>query len=254
MDERWEELIPLYVAGLLSEEKRADLEAVIARSEYARQLVEEWKLIARAVQDETSSRATSLPPLSPLIRAQMRSSSNGNAGHFAQTTETALTLYPLKAAQQQRRYQPYNRRQINRFSAALAVAVLLMIFMGGLILRTVGKNSQNKFGSPNHTATLTSEAPTPTYTAIPNISVCNVSSATTNDINVYRDPNSNSEIIAKLSADIYLQSDVSTGDGWYGFMFNSERRWVKGSDIKLTGSCENLPVLPHAAPDTENNP
>ena len=67
MDDHLLELIPFYVAGTLTATEAAEVDALLARSEAARQAVTEWRTIAHAVQSEAVQWARQLPPLSPAV-------------------------------------------------------------------------------------------------------------------------------------------------------------------------------------------
>lgn len=72
MCKKWRELLPFYVAGVLSAAEGAAVEAHLGDCEACRVAVEEWQSLAVVVRAESATRVPPLPPLSPLVRASLR--------------------------------------------------------------------------------------------------------------------------------------------------------------------------------------
>lgn len=74
MHKHWQELLPFYVNGQIAPEDRAALKAHLAGCSECQRALEEWQRVARTTQSAAAERAHELPPLSPVIRAQLQPS------------------------------------------------------------------------------------------------------------------------------------------------------------------------------------
>lgn len=72
MHERWRDLLPFFVGGGLSAADHAAVRAHLSECTVCHTAVREWQEIAVAVQTAASERANPLPPLSPVVRANLR--------------------------------------------------------------------------------------------------------------------------------------------------------------------------------------
>lgn len=71
MHDRWHAHIPLYVAGSLPADQCALLEGHLTTCAACRAAVVEWQAVADAVNDAVLARSHALPPLSPVVQAQL---------------------------------------------------------------------------------------------------------------------------------------------------------------------------------------
>jgi anti-sigma factor RsiW len=80
MHEQWEKQLPFYVAGALPAEEHAALEQHLKDCAACRDELTAWRHLAAAVRGEAEERATALPPISPVVRANLkRPPSSGEA-------------------------------------------------------------------------------------------------------------------------------------------------------------------------------
>lgn len=164
MRDRFEELLPYYVAQTLSEADRRAVEQYLRESKAARQSLAEWRAIARAIQAEATSHANQLPPLSPRLRAAIQQPQS------AVSLEATVPVRSLPSlAETQRQVRGW------RLPVTLAAALITMILFGGLVAfmvtRTPPQDASLSEGNGVSVAlvtqTVTPLQPTVTATVIP---------------------------------------------------------------------------------------
>lgn len=133
MHSKWEELIPLYVAGMLIGEERFALERHLGQCENCQRVLEDWRTTAAVVKEAASEWSRGLPPLSPKLRAQIAArstSQNGSGAHFA-PTDKIIPVTPMQPPAQAAVARQHSAR---RLPVTLAAAVLTLVFLGSGIL------------------------------------------------------------------------------------------------------------------------
>ena len=71
MHDAWNEKLPFYVAGTLPESERVAVERHLAACEPCRAELRQWQLLATAARADAEAREAPLPPLSPVVRANL---------------------------------------------------------------------------------------------------------------------------------------------------------------------------------------
>lgn len=122
MHEGWQDLLPFYAVGTLPAADRAAVEAHLAGCAACQQTIDEWRVVATAVQAEASARAAALPPLSPVVRANLRRRPTP-----AQALHSAANLVWAQRAVVARR--------------GLALAALLVLVVGVLLSAGLRSNA-----------------------------------------------------------------------------------------------------------------
>lgn len=164
----WQELVPFYVAGMLSPSEHAAFEAFMFQSRECQQAVAEWKGIASAVREESESRSKRLPPLSKSVLSQMNIQPhvmrNGQSTESLEETVMAYNAPRVEYAEQQRisrmgsvpkKRVPRNNTPIIAFTALVAAAVMLLACAAGLFyaLQTDDRDSSQEASRPKNTPT-----------------------------------------------------------------------------------------------------
>lgn len=72
MHEPWQDRLPFYVTGQLPPNERRAVAQHLAACPACRAVLQEWQAVAAGVQGLTAARATELPPLAPVVLAQVR--------------------------------------------------------------------------------------------------------------------------------------------------------------------------------------
>ncbi|MFN8376421.1 MAG: zf-HC2 domain-containing protein [Anaerolineae bacterium] len=279
MADRWEELLPFYVAGTLDAAQRTALEKHMDDCETCRRSLSEWYVIGEAVRAEADSWARTLP----LPRYNGQYSAAPPAGRLASA-----------------RGRP--RRQWAIATIAAAFAALLV--MGSLILYMAMRIKPNDTARPNPTgiadnaavaATQTAlsgtlGAPTATSTdlglitntvvATPTITIvfaptktptpvgtvafvmpvvtatitnpeayptpiygCMVRTSGSTVVNIFRTPESSGEVVDHLNSGDFL-AVFTASRGWYELLAPNINLpgWVWSGDVVLLGAdCATLP-------------
>lgn len=255
MREDWQELLPFYVAGTLSEAGQRKLERYLEDSPECRAALAEWQIIGKAVRSQASQWARDLPPLSERVRASARAPKTQphmDAVHADETVRTSAVRMPLDqpvpvvmprhpARSVQRDRQAYRRS----FPITLVASIAVMVVFGGLFLmfsRPVGDDPQ--FGAAGEATTTAVASSTPltipgTPTPQPESSLaqvtatqpvwmtntpvllqqmmdeCVVSSATDQPVQIYEAPDYESSITGRLDPGEAVRVNVVDSSGWY---------------------------------------
>lgn len=246
----WQELVPFYVAGLLSPREKTAFETFLAQSLECQQAVAEWQAIAHAVWDETDSRSHNLPSLSKAVLNQISTPPYiTRNGHNTENLEATVPAYKpprVEYADSPRDDSPplkLKRRSaapIFALSAAAAVMITTCAVILFLALRSPDGDPDHGSSSKSTPTVIHSPTADATLTTVPNISVCNLSSPAA--VNIYAEPNANSTVEGVLQPGVYLQSLRKTADNWYNVSLGSSSGWVRGDEVQLTGQCDDLPV------------
>lgn len=72
MHEPWQDWLPFYVTGQLPPNERRAVAQHLDACPACRIVLQEWQAVAAGVQGLTAARATGLPPLAPVVLAQVR--------------------------------------------------------------------------------------------------------------------------------------------------------------------------------------
>lgn len=235
----WQELVPFYVAGLLSPREKAAFETFLRQSAECQQAVAEWQAIANAVREEAASRSSHLPPMAKIAHPTRN-------GHNLDSLEATVPAYkPPRVEYADVPLTKAKRRPVLPIFAA-AAALMMAVCAGILFLVLQSSDSDPDRGSPSKSTPTVERTPTvqATLTTIPNLSQCSISSPV--EVDIYAEPDADSTPIGILQPGTYLQSIAKTGN-WYGVsLTNNTMGWVRGEDVQLTGACEAL-----LAPTTE---
>ncbi|MFN8421424.1 MAG: zf-HC2 domain-containing protein [Anaerolineae bacterium] len=138
-----EELLPFFVAGTLPPQEGDFVRQHLAACPRCKQSLTEWFEIAHAVRTEAASWSTKLPPLSPRVRARLRSS---------KTVTNSSSRF-------------------NRLSLTLVAAMITVVFISGVLLysRNRGDNTEVA-AAPTETQTVIPPTFTAAITATPEVS------------------------------------------------------------------------------------
>lgn len=136
MHSQWEELIPLYVAGMLSTQERDALEQHLAACDTCRRIFEEWRTTAAVVRDAAEQWSKGLPPLAPKLRERVAArgeAQNGTANAIGNLpTIVHLPRVPKRElATSQKRVRS---RSAHRVPFTLAAAMIILFLFGGGLL------------------------------------------------------------------------------------------------------------------------
>lgn len=138
-----EELLPFFVAGTLPPQEGDFVRQHLAACPRCKQSLTEWFEIAHAVRTEAAAWSSKLPPLSPRVRARLRSSKTANN----------------------------SSARFNRLSLTLVAAMITVVFISGVLLysRNRGDNTEVA-AAPTDTQTVIPPTFTAAITATPEVS------------------------------------------------------------------------------------
>jgi hypothetical protein len=149
MHENWQELIPFYIAGSLSQADVQKLERHLSKCIYCRQALDDWRTIGRVVRAEAESWGLDLPPLSPQMQAQLGSQISVNGHRDEEMTQSFMRpIYQRAASSRTRAW----------VTPTMAAAVLVVILSGALLWYLANRK-------PLQEVTLTNIAALPTGTS-----------------------------------------------------------------------------------------
>lgn len=131
MHEKWQDMIPFYVAGSLQERDVVELERHLRQCPNCQKAVDEWRMIGDAVRVEADLWAKKLPPLSAHVRASLYAAPDEDHD----TIPTSPVSYPA----QRRTATPTGRRSWHMMTAA---AVVVVIILGGLLALRMMRDSR----------------------------------------------------------------------------------------------------------------
>lgn len=167
MAENWQEIVPFYVAGVLSPEEKAAFEAFLRTSPEGRKAVEEWREIARGVWQDVAARSRHLPPLSAGFRAQLRPPTSANGHRPPAELEMTVPGYAAPRANYAQAmtnpYPPQKRRMrlVPAVSVAVSVAAMMILVFGILLASLLSDDQPDEQGAPPDVLTATAAAITP---------------------------------------------------------------------------------------------
>jgi len=168
----WQNLLPFYAAGTLSQPDHLALERHLATCAACRKTLDEWRSIAGIVRAEVDAWAQAAPPLAPQVRASLYSggapSSNGSRDH-PPAWSLEQTLFRQKPAGS---HAPTRRFHL---PLTLTAAAAVILAFGGLLLFSASRGkppsplSQPGYvsPSPSRASGSTSLSPTPPVTVQP---------------------------------------------------------------------------------------
>lgn len=138
MHKQWHALIPYYLNGTLDQGSRIALERHLAICPACRDAVEDWRLVAGAVYEETAALAAQTPPITTSLRAAVHagpvSSENGHSQATIPVAAVRPDSAPHPAWSVERARAPRRRVRI-----PLTLAAVFAVVLGfGLLLAYIG--------------------------------------------------------------------------------------------------------------------
>jgi negative regulator of sigma E activity len=275
-DRSWEDLIPFYIAGTLSEAETRELESHLKSSAEARQALAEWQVIGEIVYAETGMWSRGLPPLSSKVRDSMRQEP------VAPPTQKSLNV--VQFPQERTRSHTAERQPGGlRIPVTLVASILIVFLIGGVILfanrnlddsENIDSAAQAELTEsvvfetntplPSNTAPATEvddlgilPAATirPTNTLLPPPSVATIEATTTapsgvciarpaenEAVNIYAGVGMFDQVTGQIEPDTHKRVSVYDPGGWYEVfeLGTGLLGWVQSDDVSLSGPCSDL--------------
>ncbi len=281
MPDKWEEMLPFYVAGTLDPRQRTGLERHLDDCETCRRSLNEWYLIGEAVRAEADSWARTLPlpryngqfGAMPAAMHSARRERPRRALAFGTLAASLIAVLLLGSliAYMAARPKPEDQTASGN-TGAVAVAATQTALANTLLRPT---NTPTDLGLITNTIAAPTATPTvtiifePTKTTTPRgigggggslvqgtpvpttdnfttpIYGCFVRAAGPNAANIYRFPVTNGEVVDTLGTGDFLMVYTASGDGWFELLAPNIQLpgWVWGGDVVMTGAdCHTLPL------------
>lgn len=179
-DDRWQDLIPFYVAGSLPAADVHALERHLAVCADCQQALHEWRIIAESVRGAAVERGRALPPLAKSVRDQLTAPSPSPVpalnGQRAMPPPPRPPAPPTARSMRRVVVEPLPPRRAPRtpLPVTMVAAVLVLLVVGGVLVLSLTRpptepQTGSSGGDPNAVAvapslTQPSLSPTPTAT------------------------------------------------------------------------------------------
>jgi hypothetical protein len=289
MRDDWQELIPFYVSGNLSEADRRTVEYYLERSPEGRQSLEDWLVIRDAVRAKSDIWSSKLPPLSAKVRSQIESTDSSQVTAPIRTVELNVPKQPLAFPNMARRSQAARSYRSLSIILSLAASLLVALVLVGLLILSSRVNDQREvnYGAAVSTSDATAieliyitpvprqtqiqdmgilpenseSAPTQTQQAViePPDAVtnsqptqCSVQNQTNGEIPIYAFPDLTATVLRAMVDGEKLPVESFSTLGWYKVRsaLQEQAGWIRATQVSLLGDCSQLPEISLTATPT----